>query len=260
MPKHRVAVLTGGHPFEAEPFFAVFDANDDIDWTHVPQPEALDFMSPDGASGYDAIVLYDMPGITFTGGDPPARFTEPPPGYVERFQALLDHGVGLVVMHHAIASWPAWEGFAELVGGRFHYRPASLAGTDYPDSGYRHDVRHTVDVIDVEHPICAGLDPSFAITDELYLFPVLTDSVEPLMRSTHRFTDEEFYSADLAIRGIRYSNDGWSHPPGSDLVAWTRSIGRSRLAYLQFGDGPQTYADRNYRRIVANAIGWAGSR
>jgi hypothetical protein len=117
-------------------------------------------------------------------------------------------------------------------------------------------VAHTVDVVDVDHPVCAGLPPSFEITDEVYLYPVDEENVIPLMRSRHRFTDDGFYSADLAVRGTRFSNEGWSHPPGSDLVAWARQEGPSRIAYIQFGDGPETYADPHYRRVVHNAIGW----
>jgi type 1 glutamine amidotransferase len=77
------------------------------------------------------------------------------------------------------------------------------------------------------------------------------------MRSTYDFVDTNFYSADRAIRGRRNDRTDWNHPPGSNLVAWTRTVGRSPIAYLQFGDGPDTYADPNYRRILANAIGWA---
>ena len=59
------------------------------------------------------------------------------------------------------------------------------------------------------------------------------------MRTTFDTADAaNFWSADLAIRGRRDSNDGWSHPPGSDLVAWVTSAGRSPITYLQFGDGP----------------------
>jgi type 1 glutamine amidotransferase len=204
-------------------------------------------------------VMYDMPGITFTGSDPPAEFPEPPRGYPAKFLALLDAGQGMVFLHHAIAGWPAWEGYAEIVGGRFHYQPAVLDGVDYPDSGYRHDVTHTVEVLDQDHPIVEGVDPTFEITDELYLFPVLEDRVEPLMRSTYEFVDGNFYSADRAIRGSRNDRTDWSHPPGSSLVAWTRTVGRSPIAYLQFGDGPATYADPTYRRILANTIHWAAT-
>ncbi len=271
----RVALVTKGHPFDADAFFAVFDAMSDvsvsdgrdapvaIEWTHVEHPEALALVEPDRAAEFDVFVMYDMPGITFTRGDPPAEFPDPPVGYVDAFEALLAAGKGMVFLHHAIAGWPAWERYAHIVGGRFHYQPASLDGIDYPDSGYRHDVTHTVEVLDASHPICAGLESSFEITDEVYLFPVLDNAndndIHPLMASTYDFVDTNFYSADRAIRGTRNDRSGWAHPRGSNLVAWTKRVGASPIAYIQFGDGPHTYADPNYRRIVANAISWAAS-
>ena len=114
-------------------------------------------------------------------------------------------------------------------------------------------------MIDAAHPICAGIAPTFTITDEVYLYPVLEDEVRPLMRSTYDFVDANFYSADRAIRGARNDNTGWQHTAGSNLVAWTKTVGESPIAYLQFGDGPTTYIDPNYRRILANAIRWAAT-
>jgi type 1 glutamine amidotransferase len=257
----RIAVVTKGHPFEADPFFAVFDAMDGVEWTHVEHPEALELVAPERATEFDVFVMYDMPGITFnrseSRADAPATFPAPPNGYADAFRALLEAGQPMVFLHHAIAGWPAWEEYAHIVGGRFHYQPASLDGVDYPDSGYRHDVTHTVEVLDLDHPICAGLDPAFEITDELYLFPVFEDEVTPLMRSRHSFVDSEFFSADRAVRGIRNDRTGWSHPPGSNLVAWTKTVGASPIVYIQFGDSPQTYADLNYRRVLTNAVRWA---
>lgn len=245
-----VLVVTGGHPFEAEPFFAVFDALDDVAWTAADEPWA----------GHDVVVFYDMPGLRFTGGDPPVELVVPSESRRQVFDDLCAAGAGLVFLHHAVASWPAWEGFAELVGARFHYQPARLAGVDYPDSGYRFDVTHTVEVLEADHPVCAGVGGSFVLTDELYCFPVLTERVTPLMRTTFDTAEPSaFYSADLAIRGRRDANEGWTHPAGSDLVAWTREVGRSRLVYLQFGDGPVTYGDANFRRVLSNAIGWTTS-
>ena len=252
----RVAVVTKGHPFDASAFFAVFDSIDGIVWEHVEHPAALDLVEPDRASSFDVFVMYDMPGIRFTRGEPPAEFDPPPPGYPDKFRALLERGKGMVFLHHAIAGWPAWEEYAHIVGGRFHYQRAVLDGVEYPDSGYRHDVTHTVEVLDPGHPVCAGVDPTFTITDELYLFPVLDADVTPLMRSTYDFVDTNFWSADRAIRGTRNDRTGWHHPPGSDLVAWTKTVGASPLVYLQFGDGPVTYADPTYRRVLSNAIHW----
>jgi uncharacterized protein len=244
-------VVTGGHPFDADAFFAVFDALPGLEWEPATTP----------ALGHDVVVFYDMPGIRFTRGDPPVELVEPTVDQRRTIHALCDSGCGLVFLHHAVAGWPAWEEYAELVGGRFHYQPATLRGTDYPDSGYRFDVRHEVEVLEPDHPVCAGLPPSFTITDELYCFPVLDDAVTPLMRTTFDTADASaFSSADLAIRGQRNSNEGWTHPPGSDLVAWVRLAGASRVVYLQFGDGPDTYADANYRLVLRNAIAWAARR
>jgi trehalose utilization protein len=122
------------------------------------------------------------------------------------------------------------------------------------------DVTHRVEVIDRSHPVCAGLGDGFELTDELYCFPVAEDEVVPLMRTDFAVDDSRnFFSADHAIRGRRNHNTGWSHPAGSSLVAWAKAAGASPLVYLQFGDGPITYADPSFRRVLQNAIQWTAS-
>ncbi|MFT4657643.1 MAG: type 1 glutamine amidotransferase [Candidatus Aldehydirespiratoraceae bacterium] len=260
----RLLVVAGGHPYDRQAFEAIFadDLFASCDVEFVVQPDALDRLRPGGVDA-DIVVFYDMPGLRFTRADPPVEFVEPPAGYISGLRRLLTgdgcERVGMVFMHHAIASWPTSHEFAQLLGGRFLYQPGSFDGTAYPDSGYVLEVDHTVEVLDAGHPICAGLPASFDLTDELYLFPVLDGSVHPLMR-TASLARHEFFSADAAVRGRKNDNDGWSHPPGSDLVAWTRSVGDAELTYLQFGDGPSTYRDPWFRRIVANAVAWADPR
>jgi len=68
-----------------------------------------------------------------------------------------------------------------------------------------------------------------------------------------------FFSGQLAITGHMYSSDGWSHPRGTGLVGWTKSAGRSPVAYLQPGHGPAAYANASFRRLLSNAIGWVAS-
>jgi uncharacterized protein len=252
-------VFTGGHPFEREPFTAMFDELG-FTWRHVEQPAAAELLSPEGTIDADVLVFYDMPGIRFTRSDPPTEFPAPPAAMVDGLAALCAQGKPMVFLHHAVAGWPMWEGYAEIIGARFHYQPAVLRGVSYPDSGYRFDVTHRVEVIDAAHPICEGLGDGFDLTDELYLFPVFEDSVVPLLRTTFPMTDPaQFFSADLAIRGSRNSNDGWTHPAGSNLVGWVKHSDRSPVVYLQFGDGPVTYADPSFRRVLTNAISWAAS-
>lgn len=259
----RVWFVTGGHPFEEEPLLDAVGAvarSVGAEWEHLRQPSAVDVIRPGAA--VDVIVFYDMPGLRFT-RDPnePVEFVEPPDGYVTGLRQLLADGVGMVFMHHAIASWPTSADFTELVGGRFLYLPGQVGEESLLDSGYLFDVTHTVQVTAAEHPICEGLPATFELTDELYCFPVLEEMVTPLMRTSHPTDSSHFYSAEAALRGWRSErppDDDWSMRPGSDLVAWTREPSPGdRLAYLQFGDRPVTYADATFRQVLGNAIAWA---
>ena len=254
-----ILLVTKGHPFEREPFFEVFDTMEGVGWTHVEQPAAQALFSVEAAAPFDAFVLYDMPGIVFHPDRPPG-FPEPDGVYQRRFLELLDAGHGFVFLHHAIAGWPAWPGYADIIGGRFLYMPASLRGRQCQDSGYRHDVTHEIRVVS-EHPVTAGIPERFTLTDELYLYEVFENDVEPLLVSGHEFVQENFYSAARVVEeGRMFSNEGWVHPRGSNLIGWTRSWGRSRIVYLQCGDGPAVYADSNFRRLIRNAVFWVSDR
>lgn len=251
-------VVTKGHPFERDAFFALFEGHEDLAYTAVEQPAAQVFFTPERAEPWDAFVLYDMPGVEFRPGSA-ARFHEPPAAYVEGFLALLERGHGFVFLHHAIAGWPAWPEYAEILGARFLYEPAEVRGEQLPDSGYRHGVKHRVRVVAPEHPVVAGLGDGFEIEDELYLFRVFEDDVTPLLRSEHRFVDSGFYSAAQALRGRMFSNEGWSHPPGSDWVAWTHRYRNSPIVTITCGDGPSAYANPALRTLIANAVRWVAA-
>lgn len=254
----RVLVVTGGHPFQADPFFQVFDADDGIVWAHAPQPGARRWLAQMEAGDFDTLVFYDMPGVGLDRGRPPEP-EDPPVELVEGMRSLLDAGQGVVFLHHAIASWPAWEEYSRWVGGRFLYRPGHFAGRDWPDSGYAFDVSHHLVPADPGHPVLAGLGGGLTLTDELYLAPVIEDDLTPLLRSDATFTDDRFWSSAAAISGRRDSRDGWHHPAGSDLVAWAKRARRSPAVYLQPGDGPSAYGDPGWRRLLSNAIRWVAS-
>jgi uncharacterized protein len=254
-----VLLVTKGHPFQREPFFQMFDDMAGVTWTHVEQPAAQALFSVEQAAPFDAFVLYDMPGIVFHPDRAP-DFPQPDPRYVQRFLELLEHGHGFVFLHHAIAGWPAWPGYADIVGGRFLYLPGTLHGVPRQDSGYRHGVTHEVRVLG-SHPVTAGVPERFSITDELYLYEVFEADVEPLLASDYRFEADNFYSAARVVRERKmFSNEGWQHPPGSNLIGWTRTVGHSRIVYLQCGDDPVAYANPHFRRLLRNAVDWVADR
>lgn len=257
--RRKVLVVTGGHPFEREPFLDIFREWPDLHWTHVEAPDAQECFRPELAGSWDAIVCYDMQGVEFRKPDPP-MLHQPPHEYAVGLCEMLDAGQGIVFLHHALSAWPAWPLWAEIVGGRWHYLPGVLDGKEWPASGYTREVEHRIEPIAAAHPICAGLEGGFSIIDEVYLHPVLLDRVVPILRTNHDMHASSFFSGEAAIRGRLYESGGWTHPDGTGVVGWVKPAGRSPVAYLQSGHGPAAYANPGFRRLLANAVDWVSSQ
>lgn len=253
----RALVAVRGHPFDRSAFDAVFQAMEGVSATMVDQPAAALLMNPEGMRDFDALVLYDMPGLDFEAADAPA-FIEPSAQLKAGFRALLEQGKGVLALHHALAGWPTWEDYHLWLGGQFLYRPARLRGQERLDSGYRHDVAYTASLM--PHPITEGLPASFAMRDELYLAEIFSDLVTPLVTSDASFTRDHFWSASQAVRGQMFNHQGWDHPPSPPIIGWTKLAINSRLAYLQPGDGPAAYDNPHYRQLVENALHWVAGR
>ena len=255
----KILVAVRGHPFDRNAFDGLFADMAGISATMVDQPAAAQLMNPEGMAPYDVLVLYDMPGLDFDAATDKPAYVDPGHALRRGFCALLDQGKGIVALHHALAGWPAWPGYAETLGGAFLYRPGPLRGRARPDSGYRHEVDYTAEVVAPDHPVMAGIPPLFPMTDELYLGEVFEGDVTPLIRARHAFTRDGFHSATAAMEGRMFSNDGWAHEDGSNLIGWTRRARNSPLVYLQPGDDQRTYDNPVYRRLVENAIRWVAS-
>ena len=224
--------------------------------THLIHPEAERLVGEGRAADADAMLFYDMPGYTFADGQVTAR--PPSEAFRRAIMARFAGGRGAVAMHHALAGWALWPEWHELLGGRFLYQPDEVRGQAQPDSGYRHEVAYTAQVV-AEHPVTRGLPDSFPVNDELYLAPVFAEDIVPLIRARHDFVRDNFYSAAAAVAGRMFDNAGWDHPQGNTCVAWVKQALAARLVYLQFGDGPATYANPHVRRVLANALDFVAS-
>lgn len=250
-------VLSGGHPFEEAPFAALLDSLSGWDVRHLCHPQAEVAVADGAADEADALLFYDMPGYAFADGAVTARCPSEP--FKAAIRRRFASGRGAVMMHHALAGWANWPEWADITGGRFLYQPDNVRGRDCLDSGYRHDVDYVAELAGA-HPVTAGIPPHFAVRDELYLAEIFEDSIEPLVRARHGFVAENFFSAAHAVAGRMFDNADWPHPAGSDIVAWARREGTARIVYLQFGDGPESYANPHIRRMLANALGWTSER
>lgn len=255
--KLNVLVSVKGHPFERDAFFEALETFNDTSHTAVEQPASQLFLNPNLARQWDALCFYDMPGIDFS--SQPPQLIEPSPTMKSDMLALLEQGMGMVFLHHALASWPLWPEYGDIIGGRFFYRPSRCRDSDVLDSGYRHDTTHTATVLNPEHPVCAGVPAQFELTDELYLAHAFDDQIVPLLASDFDFKWQNFSSAYHAVTGKMYCNENWPHPDGTALLGWAKHYKNSPIVYLQPGDGPSTYTNPHYRRLVKNALEWVAS-
>ena len=246
--RRSLLVLSGGHPYEAGPFGELLASLGDWNITHLVHPEGGEADAAETIRTADALLFYDMAGYTFADG---AVTTRPPsPAFRDAVASRFASGKGAVAMHHAIAGWAEWPEWHQWLGGQFHYQP----GPHGPDSGYRHLVHYTAQVI-ADHPVTRGLPATFAVSDELYLCPIDESALSPLIRAEgFAFTRDNFYSAAQAVAGAMFGNAGWSHPAGSNCIAWESCTCPARLIYLQCGDGPATYTNPHVRRMLAQAL------
>lgn len=245
-------VLSGGHPYEAGPFDELLQSLGDWKITHLVHPEGGEADAADALRTADALLFYDMAGYSFGEGKVATR--PPSPAYREALSSRFVSGKGAVAMHHALAGWAQWPEWHEWLGGGFLYQPGDWQGEPWPDSGYRHDIAYEARIV-ADHPVTRGLPESFPVTDELYLGPIGEGAFTPLVRAEgFAFIRDNFYSAAQAVAGAMFSNEGWEHPPGSNCVAWESRTSPAPLIYLQFGDGPATYANQHVRQMLAQAL------
>ena len=219
--KLRVLVVTGGHGFEKDPFFKMFAENPEITFSTAAHASTnATAYERDDLLDHDVIVLYDMP----------KEITE---AQKKKFLALFQKGIGLVVLHHALVSFPHWPDYEKIIGGRYDEPDPAKPGTVTEKAGYQHGVEIPVGIVATNHPITAGLK-DFIIKDEIYWGFRVRPDVTPLLTTTHSKSGKP--------------------------LAWCRTEGKSRILYIQLGHGPSAFNDPNYRKLLAQSIRWVARR
>ncbi len=216
----RVLLTFGGHGFEEEPFFAMFDALPGVEYTKAPLPESAGLLKPGLEKDYDVIVMYDMvKGIS--------------PAEQENFLKLLQQGIGLVSLHHNLGAHRDWDEFVRVIGGRFFVQETQLGGQRYGKSGWAHGQDLRIIVADPEHPITRGLK-DFTIHDETYNNYYTAPDVRVLLKTDHPGNDPE--------------------------IAWVHEYGKSRVFYLMLGHDSQAWKNPNYPKLLLRGIRWAAGK
>jgi type 1 glutamine amidotransferase len=218
--KIRVLLTTGGHGFEAEPFYATFDAMADVQYTKAELPKDAGLLKPGLEEQFDCIVMYDMvAGIS--------------PEQQKALVELLNRGIGLVSLHHNLGAHRDWDEFRKIIGGKFCLADQVIDGKEYKKTPWAHGQVLKVTVVDKKHPITQGVD-DFEIHDETYGLFYTAPNIHVLLKT--------------------------DHPNNNPELAWTTSYGKSRVFYLMLGHDGLAYENPNFRKLVHQGIRWAAGR
>ena len=264
MQNVNVLVVSKGHDYNHDAFLAMFTDMEGVTETLVQQPAAQVLLRPENIADYDAVLFYDMSGIPGIGllHDGANDTGIPSDSYRASIEALVENGTGLVLLNHATVSWPLWPLWRQISGSSFMLQSGERDGVTVPGSGYRGGhgpyPNPTLRLVpQCEHPVLAGLEDGFEITDEIYLKTAGFESrVEPLLRGELDFTGENFTPPPLAPPDEQAN---WQHPPGSDLVVWANRAGASPIVASDVGDSPAAFANPGFRTLLGNALRWVSS-
>jgi type 1 glutamine amidotransferase len=219
--KIRVVVVTGGHDFDHDPFFAMLRQCPKLEVTEAAQKDHSELFEDISNWNYDVIVLYNM-----TQNISPKRQAN--------FVTLLkDKGVGLVVMHHAMGAFQEWEQYRAIAGTKYPLQPQEIDGVHFETGTYQHDVDLPVKVVDSKHVITRGMK-DFEIHDEAYKGCWFAKDNHVLLTV--------------------------DHPLNNKPVAWTRTFGKARVFTIQLGHDAKAYANPNLVQLMMRGICWSAGK
>lgn len=190
----RILIITGGHDFEREAFFDMFNDMPDTEYTELFHPEANQVYDSSLLDQIDVLLFYDM--VQEIGDLEKAAFIK-----------LLEKGKGVVFLHHSLVSYQEWDEFENIIGGRYIL-------SDQEGSTYQHDVDMPVQIASKDHPITLGLK-DFVIHDEVYGNFKVQPDVEPLLLTTHPESGELI---------------GWTNSYGNSRIVYLQ-LGHDHHAY-----------------------------
>ncbi|MGL4943875.1 MAG: ThuA domain-containing protein [Thermoguttaceae bacterium] len=215
----RVLFVYGGHGFDEKEMYTLLNQLEGVKYDRVQMPAALAMLRPGLEKQYDCIVLYDHFTFPFTKEQ------------TDHFVDLLKTGIGLVVLHHAICDYPGWDGFPQMIGGRYVLTKdgETIDSTPRSPSTYKHDVTVRVKVVDKAHPILQGVD-DFEIFDEVYGNVYVNPDVHVLLTT--------------------------DHPDATRQLAWTWRFGKTPVFVLLLGHDKKSYRNAQFRQILKQGIHW----
>jgi type 1 glutamine amidotransferase len=210
----KVLTVVGGHAFDTVEFFRMMGSLEAIQVDTAWHPGALDLLGSAEADNYDVLVFYDfIPGM--------------PVETARVFNELTRRGKPMLFLHHALGTCQQWDGYMDMVGGRYvmkDFEPDSLLHSDF-----KHDIELDIKVEDPDHPVTSGVS-DFTIHDEGYSNIQVSEDVQILLTT--------------------------QHPHCHPLVGWVNQADNATCVYLMLGHDRHAYENEAFQKLVGNSIHW----
>jgi hypothetical protein len=156
--------------------------------------------------------------------------SEWPENFRELVQQAADDGMGFVVIHNALGdnqTWPWW--YEELTGGRLVLNSGADAKKSALTPGVTLDLRAISD-----HPILEDIGPLRLANEVAYKGMWQSSKITPLLETGSSASDR--------------------------VVAWLGPHPKARVVCIQPGAATETHRSPQFRKLLRNAILWAGKR
>ncbi|WP_340114981.1 ThuA domain-containing protein [Maribellus mangrovi] len=137
---------------------------------------------------------------------------------------LTQNGKPFLFLHHALVSYQKWPEFQSIIGGKYIEEAPNVDEDQL--STYEHDV-WVYSKVENYTPVTNGFR-ELRFFDEVYGNVMVSDEVKPLLRTTH--------------------------PKSMEYIAWENQYRNSTVLYIQPGHDKRTYVEKDYRKLLFQAI------
>jgi hypothetical protein len=225
-----VAVVTGGHPYDAQGFHRLWRSLPNIDAyiQHMDNFSATadsiglskdnPFHPAKARKEYDVVVFFSFLKATPTDEGLPWYCGAPKSALDE----LMETDQGIFVLHHALLAYPDWPVFSEIIGIE-----------DRKMEYYSMDEKLHIQIANPNHPITKGLEP-FDCVEESYK---MKDAGE---------------GSDILLTV--------NNPKSMRTIGWTRQYRKHRVFCLELGHDELGWANPSFRALVERGVRWCANR
>ncbi len=144
----------------------------------------------------------------------------------QNLKKYLESGKGLVILHHALGSYNDWEWWwKEVVGAKYQMKENNA----FPKSDYK--LGESISMIPLKEHAITNAVKDFKFVDETYKQLWISREVEVLYRT--------------------------DNPTSDGPTVWISPYKKSKVVAIQPGHANTAHLDKNYKRLIFEAILWA---